>query len=455
MSTFTTHNPATGQPLRTWTLWHADQIETGLTRATTAQRRWRTTDFAHRANILRSIAGVLSTRGAALAHEMTLEMGKPIEESQAEVKKCARVCRFYADHAAQMLAPQAVEAAAPINEVHFAPLGIVFSVMPWNFPAWQVFRFAAPAWMAGNAVIMKHAPHTFGTAAALAELCDRAGLPQGLLVDARIDLPDIPGVIADRRVAAVTVTGSDRAGRAVAQCAGNHLKKCVLELGGSDPFIVLSDADLDAALEAAVVSRCLNSGQSCIAAKRFLVEAPIYDAFVRGLTERMRALTVGDPMDPATRVGPLARPELCQLLTDQVDATIAAGARALCGGRPSPAGSAFYPPTVLVDIPDGSPAAVDELFGPVASVWQVADEDEAIARANASRFGLSASVWTAQPARARRLASRLESGGVFVNQPSYSDPRLPFGGIKDSGYGRELGEFGIREFVNVKTISMR
>ena len=354
-----------------------------------------------------------------------------------------------------MLAPLAVDAAAPVNEVHFAPLGVVFSVMPWNFPAWQVFRFAAPAWMAGNAVVMKHAPNTFGTAAALVSLCASAGLPDGLLVDARVDLPRVPDIIADQRIAAVTVTGSDRAGRAVARCAGAHLKKCVLELGGSDPVIVLDDADLDAAVDAAVASRCLNNGQSCIAAKRFFVESALYDPFVAALTEKMTALEVGDPLNPKVQLGPLARPDLCALLTRQVHDTLAKGARALCGGTPDVAGGSFYPPTVLVDIPAGTPAASEELFGPVASVWKVQHEEEAILRANASRFGLSASVWTRSPARARRVASQLESGGVFVNQPSYSDPRLPFGGIKDSGYGRELGVFGIREFVNVKTISLR
>ncbi|HCH63870.1 MAG TPA: NADP-dependent succinic semialdehyde dehydrogenase [Deltaproteobacteria bacterium] len=455
MSSFTTINPATGTPLRSWQYWDEAQIEAGLALATTTQRRWRHTTFAKRSAVLHAIAKALAESGEALAHTMTLEMGKPIGEARREVQKCAWVCRFYADHAAEMLSPQTVEAAAPVNEVHFAPLGVVFSVMPWNFPAWQVFRFAAPAWMAGNAVVMKHAPNTFGTAAALASLCAGAGLPDGLLVDARVDLPQVPDIIADRRIAAVTVTGSDRAGRAVAQTAGSHLKKCVLELGGSDPFIVLDDADLDAAVEAAVASRCLNNGQSCIAAKRFFVESAVYEPFVSALTNGMNALKVGDPLQPQVQLGPLARPDLCALLTRQVRDTLAAGAHALCGGVPDLEGGAFYPPTVLVDIPPDTPAADEELFGPVASVWQVPHEQEAIARANASRFGLSASVWTRSPDRARQLAAQLESGGVFVNQSSYSDPRLPFGGIKDSGYGRELGVFGIREFVNVKTISLR
>ncbi len=455
MSTYTTTNPATGQALRTFSFWSAEAIHTALDHAVRAQHDWQARPFADRAAVLFAIADALESNGEALASEMTLEMGKPIAEARGEVRKCAWVCRHYAEHAEQMLAPRAVEASAPINEVHFAPLGVIFSVMPWNFPVWQVLRFAAPAWMAGNAVVMKHAPNTFGTAEKLAALCHGAGLPEGLLIDARIDVPDIPGVIADRRVAAVTVTGSDRAGRAVAKVAGDHLKKCVLELGGSDPFIVLADADLDAAVDAAVTSRCLNSGQSCIAAKRFIVEAPVYDDFVSRFIDRLAAHTVGDPTSADTTIGPLARPDLRDQLAAQVAASIQAGARVLWEGRCPAEGNAFFAPMVLGDIPDGCPAADEELFGPVASVWRVNSAEAAVARANASRFGLSASLWTTNLDRARVLAARLQTGGVFVNQFSYSDPRLPFGGIKDSGYGRELGVFGIREFVNVKTVSIR
>ena len=455
MSTYTTHNPATGAALRTWTYWTADQIETGLVAASAAQAAWRVRSMAERATVLTRLADALETDGDALAAEMTREMGKPIAESRAEVRKCAWVCRHYAEHAARILEPVPVAAAAPVNELHFTPLGVILSIMPWNFPAWQVLRFAAPAWMAGNAVVMKHAPSTFGTAAELARLCAAAGLPDGLLVDARLDVADVPTVIADRRIAAVTVTGSDRAGKAVAAAAGANLKKCVLELGGSDPFIVCADADLDAAVDAAIVSRTLNSGQSCIAAKRFFVEANVYEAFLARFTERMQALPVGDPTQDDVKVGPLARPDLRDLLAAQVQATVAAGARVVCGGNPLDGPGSFFAPTVLVDIPDGSPAADEELFGPVAAVWKVARAEDAIDLANASRFGLSASVWTADHHRARALAARLETGGVFVNQFSYSDPRLPFGGVKDSGYGRELGDFGIREFVNVKTLSIR
>ena len=388
-------------------------------------------------------------------------MGKPLTEAQAEVRKSAWVCEHYADHAAQMLAPQTVEAAAPDNQVRFDPLGVILSVMPWNFPVWQVLRFAAPAWMAGNAVLMKHAPNTFGTANKLAELCHAAGLPPGLLVDLRIPVEEVASVIADPRVAAVTLTGSDRAGRAVASVAGRHLKKCVLELGGSDAFIVLADADVDAAVEAGVASRVLNSGQSCIAAKRFFVAEAVYDRFVASFIERMSALVVGDPMAADTQVGPLARPDLLTQLHEQVTASVAAGACLRLGGQPLEQSfedarpGAFYAPTVLTDIPPDCPADVDELFGPVASIWRVRDADEAIAHANRSRFGLSSSVWTEDRAQAARLAARIEAGGVFVNQFSYSDPRLPFGGIKQSGYGRELGLFGIREFVNIKTVSIR
>ena len=455
MPSHTTHNPATGLPIRSWAYWSPAQLEAGLAAAVHAQSSWAGRPLSERAEVLHRLADALESDGEPVAAEMTREMGKPLTEARAEVRKCAWVCRHYADHAAAMLAPVPVEAAAPVNEVHFAPLGVVLSIMPWNFPAWQVLRFAAPAWMAGNAVVMKHAPSTFGTASALAALCARAGLPDGLLVDARLDLPDVETVIADPRIAAVTVTGSDRAGRAVAAVAGAHLKKCVLELGGSDPFIVCADADIDAAVEAAVVSRVLNSGQSCIAAKRFFVEDAVWDAFVTRFTEKMEQLPMGDPTDPATKVGPLARPDLQHLLAQQVQASIDAGARVLCGGTLPDGPGSFYPPTVLVDIPDGCPAAVEELFGPVASIWRVQSAEEAVELANASRFGLSASVWTAHTERARSLAARLHTGGVFVNQFSYSDPRLPFGGVKDSGYGRELGTFGIREFVNIKTLSIR
>ena len=451
---FTTHNPATGETLATWPLLTDADWSAALAGAVAAQQEWRDIPLSERAAILQRIAQSLRDDGEPLARQMTAEMGKPLAESRGEVRKSAWVCEHYAEHAGEMLAPATVQAAAPDNQVRFDPLGVVLSVMPWNFPVWQVLRFAAPAWMAGNAVLMKHAPHTFGTAHRLAELCHAAGLPPGLLVDLRIDVDQVAAVVADRRVSAVTLTGSDRAGRAVASQAGRHLKKCVLELGGSDAFIVLADADIDAAVAAGVASRVLNSGQSCIAAKRFFVEDSVYDTFLDRFIRSMRALEVGDPTAANTQVGPLARPDLRATLHAQVTESVAAGATLELGGHPLDRRGAFYAPTVLTDIPDGCPADVDELFGPVAAVWKVRDAEEAIARANRSRFGLSSSLWTRDRARAAALAARIDAGGVFVNQFSYSDPRLPFGGIKDSGYGRELGLFGIREFVNIKTVSI-
>lgn len=452
--TFTTTNPATGEPLTEWAYLSDDEVEAAVQQAVVAQQAWARVSMKERAQVLLGIAAALQEHGTTLAHTMTAEMGKPLAQARGEVTKCVWVCEHYAQHAEQMLAPAPVDAKAPRNLLRFDPLGVVLSVMPWNFPVWQVLRFAAPAWMAGNAVLMKHAPGTFGTAAALAELVHSAGLPEGLLVDLRVPVDAVADVIADRRVRAVTLTGSDRAGRAVASLAGQHLKKCVLELGGSDPFIVLADADLDAAVSAGVASRTLNSGQSCIAAKRFLVEDSVHDAFVGKFTQAMAALSVGDPTDPNTDVGPLARPDLVSTLKQQVDDSVAAGARCVLGGSPLDGTGCYYPPTVLVDVAAGMPAADDELFGPVAAILRVRDADHAVDVANASRFGLASSIWTTDRARAEAMAARLDTGGVFVNQFPYSDPRLPFGGVKDSGYGRELGIFGIREFVNIKTVSV-
>lgn len=447
-------NPATGEPLRTFAAHDAAEVERRLALTWQAWQAWRRRTLGQRAPHVAALADALEAQQEALAATMTAEMGKPITEARAEVAKCAWVCRHYAEHAEQMLAPRPIAAKAPRNEVRFAPLGPVLSVMPWNFPLWQVFRFAAPALMAGNAVLVKHATNTLGCAEGVEAVARAAGLPAGLLHEVRVDHDRVPDLIADHRVAAVTVTGSERAGSAVARLAGEHLKRSVLELGGSDPFVVLADADLDAAVEAAVASRCLNSGQSCIAAKRFIIEAPIYDAFVAALVERMGALVVGDPAHPDTDVGPLARPDLRELLDRQVRQSVAAGARALLGGAPLDRPGCFYPPTVLVDVPADAPAATEELFGPVAAVFRARDVEHALILANRTDYGLSSSLWTADRARGAALADRIEAGAVYVNQMSYSDPRLPFGGIGRSGYGRELGRDGILEFVNVKTVSV-
>ncbi len=449
-----THNPATGAVLAEHPVLSIEALECRLQQAHDASVAWGDTPLADRAPHLRAIAGSLETHSEALARLMTAEMGKPLAEARSEVAKCAWVCRFYAEEAAGFLAPQTTAAKVPDNAVVYEPLGPILSIMPWNFPLWQVLRFAAPALMAGNAVLVKHAPNTAGTSARLAELILEAGLPAGLLQDLPIEVERVEQVVADDRIKAVTVTGSERAGRAVAALAGRCLKPSVLELGGSDPFVVLADADLEAALDAGVASRCLNAGQSCIAAKRFIVEASVHDAFVEGLLARMSALVVGDPTAPETDLGPLARPDLVETLHSQVQASVSAGACLRLGGAPLPGPGNFYPPTVLTHVPAGCPAASEELFGPVASVFRAHDPDDAIRLANQTRYGLSASLWTQNRTQARTLASRIRAGGVFVNQMSYSDPRLPFGGIGLSGYGRELGREGILAFVNTKTVSV-
>lgn len=449
-----TRNPATGAVLAEHPVLTPDALETRLQRAAAASAPWRHRSIAERASHLQSLADALEHHLEALAALMTAEMGKTLGEARGEVRKCAWVCRFYAEEAEGFLAPQAAIAKAPDNAVVYEPLGPILSVMPWNFPLWQVLRFAAPALMAGNPVLVKHAANTAGTSARLEQLALDAGLPVGLLQDLPIEEERVAQVLADPRVKAVTVTGSERAGRAVAALAGRHLKPSVLELGGSDPFVVLADADLEAALDAGVASRCLNAGQSCIAAKRFIVEAPLYDAFVSGLVARMSALVVGDPTDPKTDLGPLARPDLVETLHRQVHDSVAAGAQLRLGGAALPGPGSFYPPTVLTEVPPGCPAADEELFGPVASVFRARDAGDAIEIANRTRYGLSASLWTHDRARGKRLARQIRSGGVFVNQMSYSDPRLPFGGIGLSGYGRELGREGILAFANAKTISV-
>jgi succinate-semialdehyde dehydrogenase/glutarate-semialdehyde dehydrogenase len=447
----TSIDPTTGRLLERWALHDAAEVRRRLDASVDAQAAWASTPSAERATHLRRLAAVLRERKGALAARMTAEMGKPIVQAEGEVEKCAWVCEHYADHAATYLAPVEVAAKAARSVVVPRPLGGVLAIMPWNFPLWQVLRFSAPALMAGNAVLMKHAPSTPGCAADIEAACRAAGLPEGLLQDLRVDVATVPDLIADRAVAAVTLTGSDRAGRAVAAVAGRHLKKVVLELGGSDPFLVLPDADLEAAARLGTASRCLNNGQSCIAAKRFIVHDAVADAFVEALVEAFSAQVVGDPADRGTQVGPLARADLRDELAAQVDASVAAGATVRVGGAPLDGPGFFYPPTVLDHVPDGCPAADDELFGPVAAVFRVPDLDAAVARANASRFGLSASVWTRDAAVAAGVSDRLHTGGVFVNDMSYSDPRLPFGGVGDSGYGRELGAAGILEFVNLQT----
>jgi succinate-semialdehyde dehydrogenase/glutarate-semialdehyde dehydrogenase len=383
---------------------------------------------------------------------MTTEMGKLVKAGGEEAVKCAWGCRFYAEQAPRMLADKPAQSTATKSFVRYQPLGPILAVMPWNFPFWQVFRLAAPALMAGNVVLLKHASNVPQCALAIEDIIRRAGFPDGSFQTLLIPPGQVQRVLDDPRVAAVSLTGSEQAGRNIAAAAGRQIKKAVLELGGSDPFIVMPSADMPAAIETAVKARVVNSGQSCIAAKRFIVAEAVADAFERGFTEKMQALRVGDPLDPTTEVGPLATRSTLTDLDDQVRRSIAAGARVLAGGHPLEGPGNYYAPTVLTDIEPGSPAYAEELFGPVAALFRVRDAGEAIRVANDTSFGLGSSVWTNDAAERARFIDEIEAGQVFVNGMVVSDPRLPFGGIKNSGYGRELGVYSIREFVNVKTI---
>jgi succinate-semialdehyde dehydrogenase / glutarate-semialdehyde dehydrogenase len=443
-------NPTTGEVLRRFEAHGPDEVERRLALAARQAVLWRSTPVAERAAVLARAAEILERDKLTLARTMTLEMGKPLAAAVAEAEKCAAGCRYYAQHGEAMLQPERVD--GDDHRVQFHPLGAVLAIMPWNFPYWQVIRFAAPALVAGNVALLKHAPSVPECALALERLFHDAGAPEGVFQALLVENETASALIADPRVAAVTLTGSERAGKAVGSAAGQHVKKVVLELGGSDPFVVLPSADLDRAVAVGVKARCVNSGQSCIAAKRFILAEQIYDRFAEKFVTAMRALKSGDPLDEATQLGPLATPAILEGLERQVQASVAAGARVLTGGKRIPGPGNFYEPTVLVDVPPQAPAYHEELFGPVASLFRARDLDHAVALANDTGFGLGASVWTRDRAEARRLADELEVGCVFVNEMVVSDPRFPFGGIKRSGYGRELGLYGLREFVNVKTV---
>jgi succinate-semialdehyde dehydrogenase / glutarate-semialdehyde dehydrogenase len=445
-------NPATGEVLETLEPTSPAQIDTILARAHAAFTEWRGEPFARRSALMRAAARELRARKDEYALTMTREMGKPIVQSEAEVEKCAGTCDYYAEHAEAFLAEQTRETDASRSYVRFDPLGVVLAVMPWNFPFWQVFRFAAPGLMAGNAGVLKHASNVPRCALAIEEVFRRAGFPEGLFRTVLVDSGAVKGLIADPRIVAVTLTGSERAGRAVAEQAGHEIKKTVLELGGSDPFIVLADADLDVAARAAADGRLINSGQSCIAAKRFIVVEPVADRFLERFKSELAARRMGDPTARETQVGPQARVDLRDELHHQVEESVKRGARRLLGGEIPPGKGAFYPPTLLAAVDRGMPAFDEETFGPVAAVIRAKDEADAVRLANDSSFGLGAAIWTNDRARAERLAAQVEAGAVFVNGVVKSDPRLPFGGIKRSGYGRELSEYGIREFVNVKSV---
>jgi succinate-semialdehyde dehydrogenase/glutarate-semialdehyde dehydrogenase len=449
---FATRNPATLEAGKTYAGHSAADVAAQVRRAVDAQRQWRRVPIAERARPMHAAAAVLRARRAELAALMTDEMGKVVTDGLAEVDKCASACEHFADHAERYLAREKVEIESANAFVTYNPIGVVLAVMPWNFPFWQVIRFAAPALMAGNVALLKHAGNVPQCALTIEQIFRSAGFEEGVFQTLLIDAEQTGTVIDDSRVKAVTLTGSDRAGAEVASRAARQIKKSVLELGGSDPFIVMPSADLEAAAAVGVKSRTINAGQSCIAAKRFIVAEKIYGRYVEQFLARMRALRVGDPLDEATEIGPLATEQIRKGVHEQVQKTIDAGAKLLLGGRMIEGPGFYYAPTVLVDVPPDSPAAREEIFGPVAAFFRVRNEREAVAVGNDSPFGLGATAWTKDAREQEFFARELEAGMVFINGMVASDPRLPFGGVKRSGYGRELSVEGIREFVNMKTV---
>ena len=450
--TIATTNPATGKTLRTFEEFSAQRVDDCIDAAIAAFAKHRRTAFASRSTAMMRTAEILEQESEQLGRLMTTEMGKPLSAAIAEAKKCATACRYYAENAEAFLADERVEMEGGESWIAFQPIGVVLAIMPWNFPFWQVFRFAAPALMAGNVGLLKHASNVPQCALAIEDVFRRAGFEEGIFQTLLIGSAAVEQIISDPRIAAVTLTGSEAAGRSVAATAGKNLKKSVVELGGSDPFVVMPSADLEQAVSTAVTARMINNGQSCIAAKRFIIHEKIYDDFVSRFVDRVAAVRVGDPIEEATELGPLATSAIRDELDAQVKASVAAGARLLTGGHTMERPGYFYSPTVLADIPANAPAAHEELFGPVASVFKARDLNEAIALANGTSFGLGASAWTQDAAERRRFVSEIESGLLFINGMVASDTRLPFGGVKNSGFGRELGEFGIREFVNIKSV---
>jgi succinate-semialdehyde dehydrogenase/glutarate-semialdehyde dehydrogenase len=455
MTTQKAINPATGETLAEHEAHSPEEVERRLVLAARTATRWRRTPVAERAAVVARLGELLELEKERLGRLMTLEMGKPIQAAIDEAAKCAAGCRFYAEHGPSFVADTVVEDEGHRSFVSYEPLGVVLAIMPWNFPFWQVIRFAAPALVAGNVGLLKHASNVPGCALELESLVRRAGAPDGVFQTLLIGSDAVAGLLADPRVAAATLTGSEGAGRSVGRHAGEHLKKTVLELGGSDAFVVMPSADVDRAIETAVKARTINNGQSCIAAKRFIVHEAIAERFLEGFSAGMQALRVGDPLDPSTQLGPLASARLAEELETQVQESVSLGARLVCGGRRAAPDSAFFAPTVLTDIPPESPAYRDELFGPVGCVFVARDMDDAIRIANDTRFGLGSSAWTNDAAEQERFVRGLEAGSVFVNDMVVSDPRFPFGGVKASGYGRELSDVGLREFVNVKTVRVR
>ncbi|MBP7134210.1 NAD-dependent succinate-semialdehyde dehydrogenase [Patescibacteria group bacterium] len=449
-------NPMNGEVLREYPELTDAELEAKLARAEKAFYAWRETSFEERAILMRKLAGYLRTQSHALSTLMALEMGKTLKAGVAELEKCALTCEFYADQTATILGHESTTLGVTESYVQFDPLGTVLAVMPWNFPFWQVYRFAIPALMAGNVGVLKHASNVPQCAEAIEESFRACGFPEDVFQNLLIGSARVEAVVRDARIKAVTLTGSEYAGSMVAKAAGEELKKTVLELGGSDPFIVLEDADIDAAAAAAVTARLQgNVGQSCIAAKRFIVHASVAEAFTEKFAQGFARLRLGNPLEEGVDVGPLASKQMREEIDAQVQNSLSKGARLVCGGKRVDEVSNLYEPTILTDVKKGMPVYDEEVFGPVAAIITVSDEEEAIRIANDTPYGLGASLFTKDLARAKRLVTKIEAGAVFVNSPVKSDPRTPFGGIKKSGYGRELSHYGIKEFVNIKTVSIK
>lgn len=449
-------NPANNQVIKTYQEISDIELSEVLSKMQTAFEDWKTKSFNYRASLMKTAGEILRSKREEYSKLMTLEMGKPIVQSRAEVDKCAWVCDYYADNAEKFLQDEIIQTDATKSFVTYQPLGVVLAVMPWNFPFWQVFRFAAPTLMAGNVGLLKHASNVSGCSLAIEEIFSEAGFPEFVFKSVILGSSRVKDLIADPIVQAVSLTGSVPAGKSVASAAGSNIKKTVLELGGSDPYVVLEDAELNEAVQTCVTSRLINGGQSCIAAKRFIVVEKVYDRFVELYVDFMKQKKMGDPFDESNDIGPQASVKLRDELHDQVLRSIKTGARLLLGGFIPDSDGAYYPPTVLADVTPGMPAFDEELFGPVAAIIRAKDEEDAIALANKSVFGLGAAVFTKDIAKGEKIArEKLNAGSCFVNQFVRSDPRLPFGGIKESGYGRELSVFGIREFVNIKTVVVK
>ncbi len=447
-----TINPATGEIVKTFNGLSIDEVDKIIKGSNSAFNNWKRTAFAERSKLMFNAAKVLRENKQRYAEILTLEMGKPISQSYSEVEKCAWVCDYYAENAEKMLSKEIIKTDASESFVQFDPIGVVLAVMPWNFPYWQVFRFAVPALMAGNAGLLKHSSNVPMSALAIEEVFNKAGFPENTFRTLLIDSSLVKAVIENPLVKAVTLTGSEYAGKKVSEVSGRNLKKTVMELGGSDPFIILNDADLDTAVKTGVTARLINNGQSCIAAKRFIVVEDVYDEFESKFVDKMEKIIVGNPMDESTELGPLAREDLLLELNQQVQNSVKAGAKILTGGKRLERKGFYYPPTVISNVKKGMPAYNEELFGPVAIFIKAVDVNDAVRIANDTDFGLGASIWTNNIENAKKLATAIDSGAVFINGLVKSDPRLPFGGVKLSGYGRELSHYGIKEFVNIKTV---